>query len=94
MVKEAGVEILASAARSVPTFKEAAALVRKEHSGSWRNGKHGAQWLSTLETHACPVIGSRRLDQIEAADILKVLSPIWLGGAFRQMHRSCWERAA
>jgi integrase len=62
----------------VPTFEEAARLVHAHHSGAWRNRKHAAQWLNTLVQYVFPVIGDRRVDQVESGDVLKTLSPIWL----------------
>src|SRR5215212_1188957 len=62
----------------VPTFAQAAEKVHAEHKASWKNPKHAAQWLTTLKTYAIPVIGGRRVDQIDTPDILKVLSRIWL----------------
>ena len=62
----------------VPTFAEAAEQVHREHKGSWRNDKHGAQWLNTLRQYANPILGERRVDHIETPDILRTLSPIWL----------------
>ena len=62
----------------VPTFKEAAEKVHAETAGSWKNEKHAAQWLTTLETYAFPMLGKRPVDQIATADVLKVLSAIWL----------------
>lgn len=62
----------------IPTFKEAAKKVHAETLSSWKNEKHAASWLTSLETHAYPVLGNRRADQIETSDVLKVLSPIWL----------------
>jgi integrase len=62
----------------VPTFEQAARLVHAQHSGAWRNPKHRAQWLNTLAQCAFPVFGDRRVDQIDAADVLRALSPIWL----------------
>lgn len=61
-----------------PTFKEAAKSVHAETVVSWKNARHAASWLTTLETYAFPIIGDRPVDQIETADILKVLAPIWL----------------
>ncbi len=63
---------------TVPTFPEAAEQVYAEHQSTWRNEKHAAQWISTLRTYAVPELGSRRINQIETPDILKVLAPIWL----------------
>ena len=47
----------AEAEASERTFRAAAkALVDSKRSG-WRNAKHAAQWLATLEAYAFPVIG-------------------------------------
>lgn len=62
----------------VPTFAEAAEQVYADHKATWRNEKHAAQWITTLRTYAVPFIGTKRVDQIDTPDILKVLSPIWL----------------
>src|SRR5262249_53222125 len=62
----------------VPTFKEAAQKVHAETAGGWKNEKHAAQWLTSLETYAFPILGKRPVDQIAPADVLKVLSAIWL----------------
>lgn len=63
---------------TVPTFAEAAETVHGEHKASWDNGKHVAQWITTLRTYVNPQIGTKPVDQIDTPDILKVLSPIWL----------------
>lgn len=60
-------------------FEEAARQVWQDRiKGSGQNGKHKAQWITTLETYAFPMIGQRRVDEITSAQVLKVLSPIWL----------------
>jgi len=64
--------------RVVPTFADAARRVHAEQAPSWRNAKHGAQWLATLEAYASPVFGEKRVDDVATADVLQVLSPIWL----------------
>ncbi len=61
-----------------PTFKEAAKTVHAETVTSWRNQRHATSWLTTLETYAFPLIGDRPVDQIDTADVQKVLAPIWL----------------
>ena len=45
--------------RIVPTFEEAARTVHADHKEGWRNPKHRAQWIATLETYAFPRIGSK-----------------------------------
>jgi integrase len=62
----------------VPTFEAAAREYHRQVAKAWRNGKHGAQWIKTLETHVFPFIGKRRVDGINAPDIQRVLMPIWL----------------
>lgn len=86
---------------TAPTFKQAAERVHAETVGSWRNEKHAASWLTSLETHAYPVIGKTPVDRITTADVLKVLAPIWLTKAetarrVRQRIRTVldWARVA
>lgn len=62
----------------IPTFAEAARRVHEEHTPSWRNPKHAAQWINTLEAYAFPHIGERRVCDVVEADVLAVLSPIWI----------------
>ncbi len=63
---------------TTPTFAEAAHQVHAEAAPTWKNPKHAQQWINTLETYALPHIGSMQLDHIRSADLLRVLSPIWL----------------
>ncbi len=64
--------------RIVPTFKAAAETFHASHSSGLKNVKHQKQWLASLEADVFPAIGDRPVDQIETADVLKVLTPIWL----------------
>ena len=66
------------AQRAIPTFKEAAEVYHEAVKGSWRNGKHSDQWLATLKAHAFPLIGTTRVDHIDAPTVQSVLLPIWL----------------
>jgi len=63
---------------TVPTFKEAALKVHASHSASFRNAKHKAGWLSSLDMYAFPHIGEMRVDAITSAEVLKALNTIWL----------------
>lgn len=67
----------ARAAASVPTFEEAARRYFRHHGPKWRNAKHRAQFLSTLETYAYPHIGQLRVTEVETDSVLRVLEPIW-----------------
>lgn len=62
----------------VPTFKEAAVLVHAEHKKGWKNFKHQAQWLSTLEAYAFPHFGAVPVSQVEAHAVRDALEEIWL----------------
>ena len=59
------------------TFAEAARKVHALHLPTWRNAKHGAQFLTTLETYAFPRLGKLRVSDVTTADVLAVLTPIW-----------------
>ncbi|MDP2519027.1 tyrosine-type recombinase/integrase [Shimia thalassica] len=60
------------------TFEEAARKVHKIHEPTWRNKKHAAQFISTLETYTFPRIGKLKVSEVTTADVLAVLQPIWL----------------
>lgn len=62
----------------IPTFRAAAKIVHGEHKAAWKNGKHQAQWLSTLESYAFPKLGDTLVSDIGAPEIRDVLAPIWL----------------
>jgi len=62
----------------VPTFRDAPARVHADHQAAWKNGKHQAQWISTLETYAFPLLGDLPVDQIEGPLIRDAVAPIWL----------------
>lgn len=63
--------------RTVPTFKNAATQVHAAHSATFKNAKHKAQWLASLEADVFPVFGDRPVNAIDSADVLTALSPIW-----------------
>lgn len=60
------------------TFAEAMVAYIDGNKAAWRNDKHIQQWSSTLNTYAVPYFGSKLLAEIETADVLKALEPIWL----------------
>lgn len=63
---------------AVPTFAEAARRYYGNIKGGFRNARHSASWLSSLEAYAFPLIGSKPVDQIDTPAIQSVLLPIWL----------------
>ncbi|MEO8522812.1 MAG: integrase arm-type DNA-binding domain-containing protein, partial [Acidobacteriota bacterium] len=62
--------------RAVPSFAEAARTVHGQLRPTFRNPKHAAQWLSSVERYAA-TIADRPIDAIGTADVLKALTPIW-----------------
>jgi integrase len=63
--------------QTIPTFAAAAREVHQGHAQTFRNPKHAAQWIATLETYVFPIFGTRPVNEIESKDILEALSPIW-----------------
>ncbi|WP_386173742.1 tyrosine-type recombinase/integrase [Sulfitobacter sp. R86518] len=66
------------ASEALLTFEEASRKVHKIHEPTWRNKKHAAQFISTLETYTFPRIGNLKVSEVTTADVLAVLQPIWL----------------
>jgi integrase len=65
-------------AAGIPTFKEATKKVVALHRKTWRNEKHEAQWLRTLEVYAWPALGDIRVSEITGPMVRNVLAEIWL----------------
>ena len=64
-------------AEAVLSFEEAARKVHALHLPTWRNHKHAAQFLTTLETYTFPRLGTLRVADVSTSDVLAVLTPIW-----------------
>ena len=62
---------------AMPTFSEAAHTVHEANKPRWRNGSHTSAWIQTLERHAFPKIGNKKIDTVSRADVLSILTPIW-----------------
>lgn len=65
------------AIRTIPTFKQAAKQYHEDRKAGWHNGKHVAQWITTLEIYVFPKIGDMPVDLIKASHIVDTLAPIW-----------------
>lgn len=63
--------------REIPTFEEVAQLVHIDRMPTWKNAKHGQQWINTLRDYAFPKIGRMPVDSIGQPEALMCLSPIW-----------------
>lgn len=66
-------------ARAGLTFEQAVQRYLAAKLDEFRNEKHKAQWKSTLDTYARPVLGPKLVAEITLQDVLKVLEPIWQG---------------
>jgi len=66
---------------NAPTFRDATESVIRLQRRSWKAGaasrRQEQQWRQTLTTHAFPVLGDMTVDQVTAADVLRVLTPLW-----------------
>ncbi|WP_298845019.1 site-specific integrase [uncultured Roseobacter sp.] len=65
------------ARQEMPTFEEVARQVHIERLPTWKNAKHGQQWLNTLRDYAFPKIGRMPIDSICQPEVMMCLSPIW-----------------
>lgn len=63
-------------AKSLP-FRDCASQYIEAHRQSWKNGKHAAQWESTLTTYAYPIFGEMLVSDIDTDEVVRVLEPIW-----------------
>jgi integrase len=66
-------------ARAGLTFVAAVERYLAAKLDEFRNDKHKAQWRSTLDTYASPVLGPKMVAEITLQDVLRVLEPIWQG---------------
>ncbi len=64
-------------APATPTFREAACAVHEANIPRWRNAKHIAGWMQSLERHAMPTLANTPVDRIDRGAVLQVLTPIW-----------------
>lgn len=59
------------------TFEQCTDAFIEKQSAEWKNAKHEAQWRSTLENYAHPVIGKVLVRDVTDDQILRILEPIW-----------------
>ena len=63
------------------TFRRAFETFFATKRKSLSNAKHAEQWRSTMETYVFPRIGDRPVADVEAREMLEVLTPIWFAKA-------------
>lgn len=59
-------------------FSNVAGRCFESRREGWRNPKHAAQWITTLERYAFPILGNIHVQEITPALIIEALKPIWL----------------
>lgn len=62
---------------SAKTFEQAARAYVESHEDAWKNPKHRAQWVATLETYVFPVMGALLVRDVDQEHVLRALEPIW-----------------
>jgi integrase len=62
--------------RKVPTFREAAVAAHASLQNGWTD-KNAKAFLNSLEAHAYPTLGKKRVHLISPSDIITTLEPIW-----------------
>lgn len=67
-----------NARQEIPTFEEIAQQVHIDRLPTWKNAKHGQQWINTLRDYAFPKIGRMPVDSIGQPEALMCLSPVWI----------------
>jgi integrase len=79
-IREDGRDLLAEkreAKAAAVTFREAALALHEARRHQWANGKHGGQWLATLETYAFPLLGTKPVGNVSAGDIIAAIAGVW-----------------
>lgn len=62
---------------SKPTFADCARRTIEAKRHGWKNEKHAAQWTTTLEAYAFPLIGRIPVDEVELRHVIEILTPLW-----------------
>lgn len=63
--------------KAILSFKDAAQQVHDLNKPTWRNEKHGQQWMNTMDTYVFPFFGSKQVSNVDSADVMTALTPIW-----------------
>ena len=63
--------------KTIPSFQEVMKLALPSILDELQNAKHRAQWRTTLETYALPLIGNLPVTEITVNEVHDVLNRIW-----------------
>ena len=61
---------------SRPTFEVVARKCYESLRKGWKD-RRNASWISSFENHVFPLIGAKRVDEIDSKAVLGVMEPIW-----------------
>jgi len=78
--REAARQAAEDAARATAnqrSFRQAAEACITANEIRWRSVKHAQQWRNTLEQYAFPIIGGKDVADIDHADAVAILHPLW-----------------
>lgn len=75
--------------QEVLCFEEVAWQVHLERMPTWKNRKHGQQWINTLAEYAFPKIGRMPVSDIGQREVMQVLPP---SGRPSMKQRCAWCR--
>lgn len=70
-VKERGLK-----RKSQPTFEVVARRCYEAMKSGWKD-RRNASWISSFDNHVFPLIGSKRIDEVDSRLVLSVMEPIW-----------------
>ena len=92
---EAGLEPAFQCRREIPTFEEVAQQVHIDRMPTWKNAKHGQQWINTLRDYAFPKIGRMPIDSIGQPEVMMCLrrsgpKSTKRPSGWRNGSRRCW----
>lgn len=63
---------------SMVTFEVVAESYIQSIEAGWKNHKTAAQWRSSLQSYAYPLIGKLPISSVETSNVISVLDPIWV----------------
>lgn len=75
--RQAARAALVESQKAQATFKDVAVQAHRKRAQEFRNAKHSAQWISTLEKYAFPALANEPIADIEIDAVLAVLEKIW-----------------
>jgi integrase len=59
------------------SFRAAATRYAAQHEAKWTNAAYRAQFMSSLQAYAFPLIGDLDVAMVDKASVLRVLEPMW-----------------